>query len=179
MPTYIALLRGINVSGQKKIKMTELRQLLNEIGLEEVRTYIQSGNVIFFSPNEKKELLRRNMKDVIKENFGFEVGIWLEYREKLLEILNQCPFIPHNEEEGKQLYFVFMNSRPAKALKDKLELLQFENEEFIILDDCVYLNCKKGYGKAKCNNNFFESRLKVEATTRNYRTVMKLLELSG
>jgi len=173
--TYIALLRGINVSGQKKIKMADLRQVLEENGLKNVKTYIQSGNIIFDSEPVDRSALQEKIAIIIRQQFGFDVPTLVLRKNDVEHILKANPF--HEEAEENKLYYVLLKSTPKEVLVEQFNQLQFEHEGFKITDTCVYLFCKGGYGKAKLNNNLIENKLKVEATTRNHKTMLKLLEL--
>lgn len=173
--TYIALLRGINVSGQKKIKMADLRQVLEENGLKSVKTYIQSGNIIFDSEPVDRSALQEKIAIIIRQQFGFDVPTLVLRKNVVEHILKANPF--HEEAEENKLYYVLLKSTPKEVLVEQFNQLQFEHEGFKITDTCVYLFCKGGYGKAKLNNNLIENKLKVEATTRNHKTMLKLLEL--
>ena len=177
MKTFIALLRGINVGGQKKIKMADLRETLQNIGLESVTTYIQSGNVVFCSTESDVQKLEESIFDAIKKNFGFEVPILITSQEEIESILALNPFA--NETNLNNLYFVLLKQSPSDELMQQFNQLSFDNEDFHIENNCVYLRCKKGYGKAKLSNNFVENKLKVQATARNIRTMQKLLELAS
>ena len=179
MPVYIALLRGINVSGQKKIRMSDLRDILQNSGFPDVQTYIQSGNLVFSSTEEDCTVLRTKIRDVIAAHYGFDVEVWLSEREAFMRIADQNPFLGGNDVSESNLYYVFPNEPASVERVEELQSAIFENEEFRITDQCIYLSCLKGYGKAKCNNNFFEKRLKVVATTRNLKTVQKLIEISS
>ncbi len=179
MPTYIALLRGINVSGQKKLKMAELKEAMVQWGFKNVRTYIQSGNLVFDFEGDEIDKIKQRIESGIAEIFGYDVGVWVRERASFIRIIDQNPFEDTDETVAKQIYFVFLNDQPAKELVEKLQSEAYVNEEFKISDECIFLFCSAGYGKAKCNNNFFESKLKVEATTRNHRTVRTLRELSA
>ena len=175
--TYIALLRGINVSGQKKIKMADLRLVLEESGLKNVKTYIQSGNIVFDSEHMDGTKLEEKIKSIILEHFGFEVPTLVIQKDDIEQILKVNPF--HKEAEENKLYYVLLKSRPEEEYKKQLNQLSFENEDFNVTDSCVYLFCKNGYGRAKLNNNLIEKKLKVEATTRNHKTMLKLLEMTS
>ena len=177
MKTFIALLRGINVGGQKKIKMADLRETLQNIGLESVTTYIQSGNVVFCSTESDVQKLEESIFDAIKKNFGFEVPILITSQEEIESILALNPFA--NETNLNNLYFVLLKQSPSDELMQQFNQLSFDNEDFHIEGNCVYLCCKKGYGKAKLSNNLVENKLKVQATARNLRTMQKLLELAS
>ena len=176
METYIAFLRGINVSGQKKIKMAELRLSLERIGLENIRTYIQSGNLVFQSNSQNKAVLEEQITQQIAKDFGFEVPVIITSPKTMQRILEHNPFA--KAEDLARCYFVFLKNSPDPERVDRFYQLKYENEQFHITDFCVYLYCNAGYGKAKLNNNLIEQKLKVMATTRNLRTLQKLLELA-
>ena len=176
MKTYIALLRGINVSGQKKIPMAELRELLSKLGLKNVQTYIQSGNVIFESKEINVTVLENNIQKAIMVHFGFEVPILIKTPIGLQQIFDDCPF---PEDKKVNSYFTMLYTIPDKILIEEVSKTSYPNEEFIITNDCIYFYCSIGYGKAKYNNNFFERKLKTTATARNYKTMVKLIALSS
>ncbi len=174
--TFIALLRGINVSGQKKIKMAELRETLTKSGLENVQTYIQSENIIFDSGIKEVSTLEYKIHEAIAKNFGFDVPTLVVGGNDVQKILDDNPFAAGAEEN--RLYYVLLKQAPEKDLVLQFEELTFQNEDFYITEKCIYLMCKKGYGNAKLNNNLIERKLKVEATTRNQKTMKKLLEMT-
>ncbi|MDO5969859.1 DUF1697 domain-containing protein [Flavivirga aquimarina] len=175
MKTYIALLRGINVSGHRKVPMAVLRTLLSDAGLEHVQTYIQSGNVIFKSQEKDIQKLELKIHNAIKVHFGFEVPILVKTPEDLQRIFDNCPF---PEENKINSYFTLLYTVPDKELIDVVAKITYPNETFAITHECVYFYCSIGYGKTKCSNNFFERKLKITATARNYKTMVKLLSLS-
>ncbi|MDF4203687.1 DUF1697 domain-containing protein [Maribacter sp. SA7] len=179
MITYIAFLRGINVSGKNKIPMIELRELCENIKLQDVQTYIQSGNIVFKSVIKSTSELERLIAAAILKRFDLEVPIIVKTVEQLSAILNENPFASNDENIKKQLYFVLINEKLNIEALSKFRAEVFTNEEFSISDSCIYLKCSAGYGKAKLNNNLIERKLKVRATTRNYKTMNKLLEMVG
>jgi uncharacterized protein (DUF1697 family) len=175
MITYIALLRGINVGGHKKVPMVTLRDLLTKSGLENVKTYIQSGNVIFQSKTKDSKELEDSFQKIILESFGFNIPILISTREELKTIFNNCPF---SEDKKVQSYFIMLDAIPSKKLVEEASEKTYPDDYYQILNDCIYLFCAKGYGKAKFNLNVFENKLNVNATARNYKTMVKLLSLS-
>ena len=175
MNTYIALLRGINVGGHKKVPMAELRELLTKSGLENVKTYIQSGNVIFQSSKDDLAVLETEIKKTILDHFGFNVSVMVRTRTQLNAIFENCPF---PEEKKVNSYFAMLSEIPNKDLIKEAYEKTYENEEYKILNDCLYFYCANGYGNAKFNMNYFERKLEVAATSRNYKTIVKLLSLS-
>lgn len=177
MKKYIALLRGINVSGHKKIKMAELKGLLEELDFKDVHTYIQSGNVIFNTHLTSNVAIEEKIKTAIKSKFDFDVPVLVKTREELQQIFDSNPI--NKETDIKNQYFILLGQNPKKEKVEALNPSDYLPEEFYIKANCIYVNCSNGYGNTKCNNNFFEQKLKVAATTRNYKTLAKLLELSS
>ncbi len=175
MITYIAFLRGINVSGQKKVLMADLREMLEKLHFYNVTTYIQSGNVVFNSEEEKIEILSEKIKKGILDTFKFDVSVLVWKSSTIQKILNDNPY---KDKDSKKTYFVLLNSIPKEELVVGLNEENYPNEFFKITPNCVYLYCLNGFGRAKCNNNLFERKLKLEATTRNHKTMTKLLEMS-
>ena len=175
IPTYIALLRGINVGGHKKVPMAKLRAILSEIGLKNVKTYIQSGNVVFTASEVNAQHFETKIKEAIKAQFNFNVPVIVKSVEDFKIIFDNCPF---SETIKPDTYFVLLSEIPENQLV--LEAIQktYPDEEFHIINDCIYLYCPNGYGKAKFNLKYFERKLNVSATTRNYKTMVKLLSLS-
>ena len=176
MHTYIAFLRGINVSGQKKIKMVDLKECLQKAGLLNVGTYIQSGNVIFETQMKSRQAIATLIVRTIKEDFGFEVPVVVTTGKEIEEILEHMPF--DGDTNPKGLYFALLHETPKDERVTSFLQLRFENEDFHYTHKCVYLNCKAGAGKAKLNNNLIENKLKVVATTRNLNTMRKMLTLA-
>ncbi len=173
MKTYVAFIRGINVGGHKKILMANLRLLLEKAGLQNVQTYIQSGNVVF---NSKEDIyLATKIREAIESKYGFKVPVLVKKATELSEILSKCPFIGEKREKS---YFILLGESPAKENIELTAAFSNLKEEFHIAENCVYIYYAVGAGKAKMGVNFFERKLKVKATARNYRTMAKLLEMS-
>ncbi|WP_460217775.1 DUF1697 domain-containing protein [Psychroserpens sp. MEBiC05023] len=175
MNTYIVLLRGINVGGHKKMPMAELRELLTNVGFNNVSTYIQSGNIILQSL-ETKRFVEDKIHDVILSHFGFEVPVISRTRHELLLNFDNCPF---SEEKKKNSYFLLLSDIPSAESLDLVKQITYDNEEFQIVEDCLYLYSSVGYGNSKFNMNMFEKKLKIRATSRNYKTMVKLLDMSS
>lgn len=174
---YIAFLRGINVSGQKKMKMADLRVSLEKGGFQKVDTYIQSGNIIFESAEQCKTIIKKEIENSIEKDFGFKVPTLVKAAEELKEIVRKNPF--GEIVEKKNLYFALLHEKPGRELVEKFVQLQFKTEDFQYTENCVYLNCKMGAGKAKLSNNLIENKLGITATTRNLNTMLKMIELAG
>ncbi len=174
---YAAFLRGINVGGHRKIKMADLRELLEAEGCESVSTYLQSGNAVFLSdlPKDKLEL---KIEKAIETRFGFEVLVLLRTPKRVVALIENNPFPCESDEDFKKLYTIHVEEIISELRWQ--ELVFPETIDEAILDgDCIYLFSKSGYGKTKIGNQFFEKKLKVRSTARNWRTlnaVARMLE---
>ncbi len=175
MQTYIALLRGINVSGQKLIKMKDLVLLLEKAGLQEVRNYIQSGNIAFQSKEPRIPVLVDTIQGAIKKKYGFDVPTQILTATKLQEVVNGNPYLSRPDVELPKIYVVFLETIPEAI--PEIEERFLNGDEYDIQGDIIYLYLNNGAGKSKLSNNFWESRLKVNATSRNWRTTLKLKEM--
>lgn len=174
METYISLLRGINVSGQKKILMADLKELYEGLGFSNVRTYIQSGNVVFsYKKTEKKEL-QQIIFDKINSYYGFEVPNLILTANDVETALNNNPY-PNIEKP----YFTFLSEIPSSENIEELNKHSFENEFYELKENVIYSHFPNGAGKSKMTLNFFEKKLKVSGTARNLNTTNKLLELAN
>lgn len=175
MPKYIALLKGINVGGHKKVSMAELREILTKEGFQNVQTYIQSGNVVLQSSEKTAEVEDKIQKSIMA-HFGFDVSVIVKLREELQTIFDASPFSKDKKENS---YFIMLNKIPGRELLKEVESISFENEEVIIKKDALYFHSSAGYGNAKFNMTVYERKLKVFGTARNYNTMVKLLSLSA
>lgn len=175
MKTYIALLKGINVGGHRKIPMADLRSVLTNASLHNVSTYIQTGNVFFQSSEKSKAALEHLIHTEIKQHFGFEVDVVIINHHDIERILNDCPFPNHIKENS---YFMILHNAPTEAqIKIASEKI-YEGEDYKIINDCIYYYCPKGMGQSKFNMNYFERKLNTFATARNYNTMLKLKTIS-
>jgi len=175
---YVAVLRGINVSGQKKIVMQDLKALFEKLDFEAVTTYIQSGNVVFTNSKQDTRVLAEQIKAQIKITFSFDVSVIIRQSDQISNIIKQCPFGEVDiEKNGTKVMLSFLSDKPdVQAVKALFSLVK-KPEEMYIIDQEVYLFCPNGYGKTKLHNNFIERKLAVNATTRNWKTMLKLNEL--
>ncbi len=175
---HILLLRGINVSGQKKINMAELRAETEKLGFSSVVTYIQSGNLLLVSRQHSGAEVAGMVGNMIKRVFGFEVSIVPLTLRELKESVENNPFRKTDPAREQNSYFVFLAETPDEKKIAALSKTDFSPEEYFLVDNILYMHSPKGYGKSRLNNNFFESKLKVKATTRNMKTVLRLITLA-
>jgi uncharacterized protein (DUF1697 family) len=177
MAAHLALLRGINVSGQKIIKMEDLRKLLEESGFRNVQTYIQSGNIIFDSAEMSKAKLSLQIKDVIRGKYGFDVSMIILNRKDLSVAIKSNPFSVENGDDMKQVYVCFLSENPTDENIAKFKAANIESDRAELFDHVIYLKYHISAAKTKLSNALIENKLKLTATTRNWNTTLKLMEL--
>lgn len=172
------MIRGINVGG-KRIKMEDLRDLYGSLGFETVKTYIQSGNVIFKSDNDDSEDLAEQIQQKIFQTFNYQVEVVIRTMEELKKVIGSSPYADKEEE---YLHVTFLSDTPSEAMVQTIDPENIKgiksSEEFIVQSREIYLYLPHGYGRTKLNNNFFEKKLGLNATTRNWKTVNKLLQMA-
>ena len=178
MTTFISILRGINVGGKNQLKMDVLRQLFINLGFTNVQSYIQSGNVVFQSENIDHHILEETIKKSIFDNFNINVPVIVLNKEELQTIIQLNPFINDKTKEINYLHITFLEENIDASSFDKLKESTIGNDEFELIDKAIYLYCPNGYGNTKLTNTFFEKKLNVEATTRNWKTATELARLS-
>ena len=171
MTRYIVLLRGINVSGKNRLPMQDLRDILHQLAYQNVQTYIQSGNIILDTLEKKSEIIFKIQKAILQK-FGYEVPVIIR---TILEWKKAIANYPFSTENPKIVAFVFLNQTPTEKT---IEIKGIQDDEYQVENDMIYIHCPTGFAKTKLSNNLFERKLKVIATTRNFRTVQKLLALS-
>lgn len=179
MRKWIVLLRGINVSGQKKIVMAELRELLTTWGFANVVSYIQSGNLILDAEAKATRVeIEKAIAQLIESNYGFEVSVFAFRADWLRQVIAENPYLEEVGIEQKQLYLTILDRVPNREDIARLERFETGVDEYILNGSVIYLRYPNGAGKAKLTNNLIEAKLRLRATSRNWNTTKKLLELS-
>jgi uncharacterized protein (DUF1697 family) len=163
----IALLRGVNVGG-RKVPMAELREVFEDLGHGNVRTYIQSGNVVFDAKGSV-QTVRTALETAIDRAFSLDVTVLLRTPAELAKVVKTNPF-------GSDAYVTFLDGAPDRKLVAALDPAPFAPDEFRVVGQEVYVRCPNGYGRTKINNTYFEKKLATRATTRNWNTVETLLD---
>ncbi|MGW1769516.1 DUF1697 domain-containing protein [Streptomyces sp. NPDC002073] len=176
---YAALLRGINVGGNKKVPMAELRTLLEGLGHQDVVTYLQSGNAVFAAPEQDPAGLARALEQAIEGHFGFSVACLVVDGDYLAAVAADCPY-PAAELEGKQLHATFLSEQPAAGRLDGVDPARFAPEDYRLGDRVLYLYAPDGLGRSKLAEALARPALLkgIDTTTRNWNTVAKLVELT-
>jgi len=177
MTTYIALLRGINVSGKNAIRMPELQASFSGLRFADVRTYLQSGNIVFRGGKSHELKLAAVIAVRIKHDFGHAVSVLVISAKELEQVANSNPLWPKAGGDEKLFHSTFLAEPVSVASFKALKLPAAEGERAVLVGKAVLLHCPHGYGNTKLNNNYFERALGVIATTRNWRTVLALQKL--
>ncbi len=175
MKTHISILRGINVGGQHTIKMDSLKAIYEDLGYINVRTYIQSGNVVFQNKESPSDELEIKITSKIASKFGFDVPVIVLSHAELQKIVNGNPFLNEPTIELPPHHITFLSKAPDPEKWHTLLNLNIQTEDkFKLIHKSIYLYCPNGYGKTKLTNGFFEQKLGITATTRNWRTTLEL-----
>jgi uncharacterized protein (DUF1697 family) len=179
MTTYISILRGINLGGHKPVPMKGLQVLYESLGYEQVKTYIQSGNVAFSAKEKSPSAIKKAIEVAISQRFGFDVPVLVREQADIQRVLDGSPFLHEKGIEVDKLHVTFLDELPEQTCIDNLLTYDFTPDRFVLQGKEVFVYCPNGYGRTKLNNTFFESKLKVGATTRNWKTVNVLAEMAG
>lgn len=169
---YVGLLRGVNVGGNKKMPMADLRSLIEGLGFSEVSTYIQSGNIIFSSSTTPKATM---LEAAIEERFAIKTDVVLRNASELDSAVKNNPFSVSGEV---RVYVGFMVKKAPEAIGAALDHQRFEPDRFAIVGSQVYLYLPAGIGQSKLPN-YLIRQLKTSLTMRNWNTVNKLVELTA
>lgn len=178
MPTYIALLRGINVAGHKPVKMAALAASCEALGFERVRTYLQSGNVIFAAPASAPARLGARIGERLSRDLGQEMAVLVKPGRDWKAVLDHNPFLTEPATDPAQLHVTFPFEPPPQSALVKLAVLKTGRDRLALAHGVIYLHCPEGYGRSKVSNAILERALGVAATTRNWRTVNELYKLA-
>lgn len=173
MTCYLALLRGINVGGNTKVPMKELRPAMEDAAFDEVATYLNSGNVLFQSDENDRAELANRLSTLIEDHFGTTTPVVLRTFDELDRTLAHNPFLDE-EEEFKWLHVMFLDRVPAEASTNALDPERSPGDRFHVDGHDIYLHFPNGSGRSKLTIDYFERTLDVTATGRNWNTVTKL-----
>ena len=176
MKTFVALLRGINVGGKNVVRMAELRQTLSEIGLQNVHTHIQSGNIAFQSEAQVKNELAPAIQAAIEHGYGFRPDVLVLTIEELKAAIARNPFAS-GADDPKSIHLYFLTGTPERGALEKAQSLATESETCQLVGNVFYLHAPDGIGRSKLAAGV-EKRLGVRATARNLRSANKVLELA-
>ncbi len=175
---YVALLRGINLGGKNKLPMAELVALFDGAGGRDVRTYIQSGNVIFRATEARASRIPSVIAKGIADRLGFRAPVVLRKAAELRAVARGNPFL-RAVADPEALHVMFLADWPAPAKVAALDPERSPPDEFHVWRREIYLRCPGGVARTKLTNDYFDTRLATTSTMRNWRTVLKLVEMTG
>jgi uncharacterized protein (DUF1697 family) len=177
MYTHLALLRGINVSGHNMIKMEILKNVLENKGFQNVRTYIQSGNVFVDSEEKHGASVGFAIKQEIFKQLGLEVPVVVVSKNDLEQCFLNNPYLKEKEVDEKKLYIAFVSKELQASAINDLKISQFKPDEAAIDKSRIFIKYATGAGKTRLDQKYIEKKLSVVATIRNWNTVTKLLAM--
>ncbi len=173
MQKYICLLRGINVGGNRKMKMADLKKELADLGLEHIKTYIQSGNVSFQAKEKDEQKLEAQITKMIADKFGFDVPVMVRQSDELQQIFQNCPFV-EGEEDLRMIHVAFLSEEPSEAAFAEMNLEQYAPDKAQLFKRAIYIHYPNGSYKSKLSGNLLEKKLGLKITARNWKTMIKL-----
>jgi uncharacterized protein (DUF1697 family) len=177
MPTYVSMLRGINVGGNKLVKMDKLRHAVEALGFEQVKTYIQSGNVVFKGAKQSSDKVSKQIEECILKNFGFPVSVISRTLDEIAEIVENNPLLKRSSIDPEKLHVVFLSKAPsAAALKKLAEVTKLPDQSCCVGKE-VYLYLPNGVSQSSLWKTPLDRVLSVNVTTRNWKTVNRLHEM--
>lgn len=178
MTIFVSLFRGINVGGNRLVKMTDLKVLHETLGLRNVITYIQSGNVVFTSDDTDALYLQRDIENLFEEKFGFHSHVMVRSSSELQEIITKNPFQGQDNRESKWIAVIFLATPPDNSAQGALLDSYNGPEEIFILGKEVYIYYPEGIGRSKLTQTLLDKKLKTNGTARNWNTILKLQEVA-
>jgi uncharacterized protein (DUF1697 family) len=171
MPVYVALLRGINLGGHKKIKMAELRASLAAMGFDQVTTYIQSGNVVFKAAKISDKALSKKIEATILSKFGHSVSVIIRSAEEIAQVVANNPFLKEADIDQTTLHVMFLQEPPAQSALMQLETLVLKPDQFRSLGKELYFYLPNGVAESAVMKKPIDRVLMIPTTMRNWRTV--------
>ena len=177
MPAYVALLRGINIGPNKRIKMDALRKSFETLGFEQVQTYIQSGNVVFKAGKSSPASLGKKIEGRIVQDFGFSASVIVRSSDELGQALAANPFLKQRGVDLEKLHVTFLSEPPAASAIKKLAEYTIAPDQSRCIGSNIYLHLPNGFSKSSLFRVPWEKALAVVTTTRNWRTVNALHQM--
>jgi uncharacterized protein (DUF1697 family) len=179
MKTYISFLRGINMTGHNSIKMTDLAALFINLGYKDVETYIQSGNVIFSDVQDLSlPVLSEEIEKAILEKFSYNVPVMIRTVYDLNDLLSANPFLKIENFDPSKMAVLFLHDEPSHIQVQKVAEVNYPPDEFRVVGREIFIYCPNGFGRTKLYTNFFEKKMGVIGTGRNWRTITTILNIA-
>jgi uncharacterized protein (DUF1697 family) len=179
MEKFVSFLRGVNMTGHNSIKMTDLADLYRELGFKDAETYIQSGNVLFSSDGRLNEAeIGLKIEKGILDRFNYNVPVMLRTSQELTDLFISNPFLEEPRFDPSKMAVIFLHDEPSDDQLKKVANVDYPPDKFKITGREIYIYCPNGFGKTKIYTNFFEKKMKVSGTGRNWKTITTLLDIA-
>jgi uncharacterized protein (DUF1697 family) len=179
MPVHISFLRGVNMTGHNKMKMADLTALYIKLGFNDPVTFIQSGNVVFSTTDEYKvNELSRKIENGIKESYGYDVPVMIRSVDELKMLIPVNPYLLEENFEPSKMAVVFLHEKASEDQTDKVININYPPDKFTVAGSEIFIYCPNGFGRTKLYTNFFEKKMGVTGTARNWNTVLTILDMA-
>lgn len=167
------------MAGHNKIQATELSSLYRKMGFKDVRTYIQSGNVIFsLDDNADVNLVASNIESAILKKFNYTIPVCIRTVSEINKVISDNPFFDEMNFDPSRLAVIFLYEMPSGEQVEKVKNVEYPPDKFKIIGKEIFIYCPNGFGKTKLYTNFFENKMKVRGTARNWKTIKNILEIA-
>ena len=176
---YVALLRAVNLGAGRQVSMPALRELLEGLGMTDVATYVQSGNVVFTTNQQNREVVAHLLEEAIGAEFGFVIPVILLTGAEMAAVIGACPYRAEADSDPTKIHVTFVDPRPPPETWLAIDPVGFAPDVFAVGEGVVYMHLPEGMGRAKLPVRLAKATSDVVATTRNWRTVVNLAEMVG
>jgi uncharacterized protein (DUF1697 family) len=179
MQTYVSFLRGVNMTGHNSIKMTDLSALYIGLGLNDSETYIQSGNVIFSGASDlRPSSLSIKIETAILERFNYAVPVMIRTNQELRDLFSANPFLDDPNFDPSKMAVILLHEAPSDVQIQKVSDIDYPPDKFKITGREIFIYCPNGFGRTKLYTNFFEKKMGVIGTARNWKTITTILSIA-
>jgi uncharacterized protein (DUF1697 family) len=179
MKIFISFLRGVNMTGHNSIKMTDLASLYINLGLRDAETYIQSGNVFFSEAGEiPVSALSVSIEQAILERFNYIIPVMIRTNQELSDLFFSNPFLGETNFDPSKMAVLFLHDKPSESQIQKVANIDYPPDKFRIIGREIFIYCPNGFGRTKLYTNFFEKKMGVVGTARNWKTITTILNIA-
>ena len=179
MKIFISFLRGVNMTGHNSIKMTDLASLYINLGFRDAETYIQSGNVFFRETGEiSVSALSVTIEQAILERFNYIIPVMIRTNQELSDLFFSNPFLGETNFDPSKMAVLFLHDKPSESQIQKVANIDYPPDKFRIIGREIFIYCPNGFGRTKLYTNFFEQKMGVVGTARNWKTITTILNIA-
>ncbi len=178
MQQFISFLRGVNMTGHNSIKMDELALLYKSLAFRDVQTFIQSGNVIFKSDGSEEDV-REKIEKGISSRFGYDIAAMIRTVDELGMLFLSNPYLNEDDFNPAKMAVVFLHEKVTDIQASKVSTLSYPPDKFQLGEREIFIYCPNGFGKTRLYTNFFENKMGVSGTARNWKTISSIYDIAG